>query len=96
MFYCLRLWFDTWYAIKEGKLEYRSGPFRDVIEVDRIKTITFSKSIMSGFRPALGFHGMIIRYDRWNNIYIAPKDREEMTAELVKINGEIEVVRHDN
>ncbi len=87
----LWLWFETNYEIKEGKLVYKSGPFRGNIEISKIQHITRDKTMWSGFKPALGLRGLIIRYNKWDDIYISPADKESFIAELLKLNSNIEI-----
>lgn len=46
---------------------------RGKIEIVGIKEIIIGKSLWSGFKPATAKNGLIIKYDKYNEIYISPK-----------------------
>jgi hypothetical protein len=46
-----------------------------------------------GMKPAFARNGIIVRYNKYDEIYISPPDNNEFVEELLKINPEIEVVR---
>ena len=92
---CLFLWivFDTKYTIKENKLYYCSGPIRGKIDVLKINKIENVKTwyVTSVLKPALGSYGLTITYNRFDDIYISPKNKEDFIAELLKINPNIQL-----
>lgn len=92
---CLFLWivFDTKYKIKENKLYYCSGPIRGKIDVLKINKIENVKTwyVTSVLKPALGSYGLTITYNRFDDIYISPKNKEDFIAELLKINPNIQL-----
>jgi len=45
----------------------------------------------SGIKPALARNGLIIKYAKYEEIYLAPENNDEMVADLLKINSEIKV-----
>ncbi len=82
---------DTKYKIKENSLHYYSGPIRgkiDIMKIHKIENVT-TWYVTSFIKPALGSKGLTIRYEKFNDIYISPKEKEKFIAELVKINPEI-------
>jgi hypothetical protein len=46
----------------------------------------------AGYRPALARKGIVVRYNRWDEIYISPRDQEAFVAGLVERNPGIAVV----
>lgn len=92
---CLFLWivFDTKYKIKENKLYYCSGPIRGKIDILKINKIESVKTwyVTSILKPALGSYGLTITYNRFDDIYISPKNKEDFIAELLKINPNIQL-----
>lgn len=92
---CLFLWivFDTKYKIKENKLYYCSGPIRGKIDILKINKIENVKTwyVTSILKPALGSYGLTITYNRFDDIYISPKNKEDFIAELLKINPDIQL-----
>jgi len=90
----LLLWifFDTAYAIKEGKLYYRSAFINGNIDIQTIRKVDMNSTMWSGIKPALATKGMIIYFNRFDEIYIAPENNEAMISDLLEINPEIQVV----
>jgi len=84
---------DTKYILKENKIFYNSGPFRGSIAIDSIKKITHHSGIIVPvtFKPALNTKGLIIHYNRFDDIYISPKKEDLFLEELLKVNPNIEI-----
>jgi hypothetical protein len=91
--FALGLWalFHTYYKIQDDKLIYRSGYIHGEIEVKSIKEIIKGKTRWVGLKPALATGGLIIKYNRFDDIYLAPKNNEELIEDLLKLNGNIVV-----
>lgn len=87
----LWLWFSTFYEIRGNTLFYRSGPIHGSIEVQRIIAIKKNKTLWSGLKPALSFKGLIIKYNKWDEIYLSPEEKDSFITELVKLNNKIKV-----
>lgn len=85
---------DTNYKIGEKKLFYASGPIRGCIKIAEIRKIEpWNKWYLNSFiKPALDKDGMIIHYNKFEDIYISPKEKEKFIAVLREINPDIEVV----
>lgn len=85
------IYFDTSYRIKEGTLIYKSAFFRGKIDIDDIREIMIGRSIWSaaGMKPALSADGMVIKYNRFDDVFIAPENKEELIADLLELNGSI-------
>lgn len=76
----LILWplLHTYYQIKDGKLIYRSGFIHGEIDINNIKEIIKGKTMWVGLKPALATGGLIIKYNRFDDIYLAPKNNDEL------------------
>jgi len=85
------IYFDTYYKIENNKLLYRSGFLRGEIEIPNIKEIRKGKTKWSGTKPALATNGLIIKYNAYDEIYIAPENNSEMIVDLLKVNSEIKI-----
>lgn len=85
---------DTNYRINNNKLYYNSGPIRGTIEIENIRKIERWNNwyVTSTLKPALGTDGLIIYYNKFDDIYISPKGKEDFIVALRKINPNIEVV----
>jgi hypothetical protein len=86
--FILHLFFKTEYTIDEKKLKIKCGLFSyKPIEIDKIKDISKTKSIISS--PAPSFDRIAIKYGKFDEIIISPKDRLDFVAVLTKINPNI-------
>lgn len=83
----------TVYSIRDSSiLDYTSGPMKGKIEINRIKKIKKNVRHYVGRKPALASNGLLISYDRFNKIYLAPEDEEAFIAAIIRINPDVEVV----
>ena len=80
---------NTHYWIQDNVLHYRSMFFKGSLEVSKIKKIETNTTMWTGMRPALAFGGMIISYNSYDQVYIAPNDQKAMIDFLLKINPNI-------
>ena len=88
----LWLYFGTNYELsKTDGLIYRSGPFNGKINTDRITEIIKGKTLWVGFRPATARKGLIIKYDKYNELYISPKTNETFIAKILELNSGIKI-----
>lgn len=86
----LWLYYGTNYKLsKKDGLIYRSGPFNGKIRIDRITEIIKGKTLWIGFRPATARKGLIIKYDKYNELYITPKTNESFIKEILELNSGI-------
>ena len=85
---------DTRYKIVEKKLFYASGPIRGSIKIERIRKVERWNKwyVMSFIKPALDKDGLIIYYDKFEDIFISPENKEEFIKALCEMNPGIEVV----
>lgn len=85
---------DTNYKIDKNTLFYCSGPIRGTIKIERIRKIErWNKWYVKSFlKPSLGNDGLIIYYDKFEDIYISPKNKEDFINALREINPGIEVI----
>lgn len=85
------IYFDTSYKIENNELIYRSGFLRGKIEIPNIKEILKVKTMWSGVKPALARNGLIIKLNKYDEIYIAPENNDELISDLIKLNSEIKI-----
>ncbi len=95
--FLLLLWayLTTRYQIKNKELHYRSAFLFGKLDIESINSITVGKTLWSGTKPALARKGIIIKYNRYDEIYIAPQRNNEMIAAILKLNPTIEVIYAD-
>ena len=85
------IYFDTFYKIENNDLIYRSGFLRGKVEIPMIKEILKGKTMWSGIKPALARKGLIIKFNKYDEIYIAPESNAELISDLLKVNSEIKI-----
>jgi hypothetical protein len=83
----------TYYTIDGNELRWRSSILFGKFSVSSIQKIAVNKTLWVGTRPATARNGVIIYYNKYDEIYFSPSDNEAFVKALLKINPEIEVVR---
>lgn len=91
MGFLLWLNFGTQYEISQTELKYKNGPIRGKIELERIKEIVKGKSLWSGLKPATARNGLIIKYDKYEEIYISPKTNDTFVNKILEFNKNIKI-----
>ena len=76
---------------KENGLIYKSGPIIGKISVDRITEIIKGKTLWAGLKPATSRKGLIVKYDKYNEVYISPKTNESFIKKILELNGQIKI-----
>ncbi|MEO8886435.1 MAG: PH domain-containing protein [Mucilaginibacter sp.] len=90
----LWMWFDTYYIIKDGELFYKSSFMKGSVPISTMhQIIRHNKGLHScSLKPALSIKGLIIKYNRWDDMFVSPENAEQFIAELQAINPAITVV----
>ena len=89
--FLLWLFFGTSYELTKNELIYRSGPFTGKISLDRIKEVIKGRTHWVGYRPATATKGLIIKYDKFDEIYISPKTNESFISKLLELKSDIKI-----
>lgn len=87
------IYFDTYYKIENNTLYYKTAFLKGEIAINTIKEINAGKTLYAGYKPAVGIKGLIIKFEKYNEIYIAPKSNDEMIADLLKLNPDIRITK---
>lgn len=89
----LLLWmlFGTYYQVTETEVLYFNGPIKGKIQIKDINEIIANKTLWVGFKPALASKGVIIKYNKYDEIYFSPIDNNAFINQLLKINPKIKV-----
>jgi len=87
----LWIYFDTYYKIDNNELIYSCGFVKGKIDILSFKEILKGKTMWSGLKPALATKGLVIKYNKYDEIYVAPESNDEMISDLLKINPEIKI-----
>lgn len=83
----------TEYKIKNKLLYWQSGPFYGKIDIKTIRKIEHHNGIFvpTVWKPALSQVGLIITYNKFDDIYISPEKEVEFVESLLQINPSIEI-----
>jgi hypothetical protein len=80
----------TQYIINENQLIVKSTWIvNEKIDISKITKIEKSNSILSS--PALSLDRLLVRYNKYDEVLISPKEKIEFINELLKINPNIEI-----
>ncbi len=92
--FVIYLFRTTYYTIDENILHVKAGFLVNLnIDIDKIKSISKSNSIMSS--PALSLDRIDIKYGMGQSVLISPKDRKDFIADLLAKNPTIELIGLD-
>lgn len=82
---------DTKYVINHSYLYYYSGPIRGKIDIFNINTIEHQKGwfVNTSIKSALGSKGFIIKYNKFDDIYVSPRDKKRFVEALLDLNPQI-------
>lgn len=92
---CIWLLLDTKYTITgKAVLLYCSGPIRGKIDIGTIRKIEHQQGWISTslLKPSLDKDGLYIHYNKFDDIYLSPKDKEAFVNYLLKINPKIDII----
>ncbi len=87
----LWIWFGTFYQLNDEYFMYQSGPIKKKIPINKIVKIKKNVRSFYGMRPALTFEYMQIRYNAYDDVFIAPKDEATFIADVIHINPNITI-----
>lgn len=92
------LWaqFTTKYELNNKELKYHSGPIRGKIEIEKIREIIKGKTLWAGLKPAIARNGLIIKYDKYDEIYISPESNDMFVNKILEINPNIKIIEIKN
>lgn len=80
----------TQYIINENQLIVKStSVVNERIDISKITKVEKSNSILSS--PALSLDRLLVRYNKYDEVLISPKEKKEFIEELLKINPAIEI-----
>ena len=83
----------TFYTIEDVSLYWKSGPFKGKIEITKINKIEYHNGIVvpTFWKPALSHIGLIITYNKYDDIYISPERSADFIAKLLEKNPSITI-----
>ena len=90
----LVIW-TTAYKIEDGYLKYRSLFIFGKIAIRDIRKLEVGKTLYVGMKPATAKYGIIVKYLKYEELYISPEDNQQMVDALLKENPNIELEYFD-
>lgn len=92
--FMISLFYGTFYEINSDEILIQNGPINGKIKINSIKEIISNTTMWVGFwKPATAMNGLIIKYNKFDEIYISPKTNKKFIEEILKINPEIKITR---
>lgn len=87
----LILWFfyDTHYTLDKEYLVYKSGPVSGKVAIESIREIEKGKTLWSGLKPATAVNGLIVKFDKFDEIYITPETNDSFVEAILNLNSDI-------
>jgi hypothetical protein len=85
------IWFGTYYTLTPEYLKYNSGPIRGSIPLSSIIWVKHQHTLWSGLRVSLAYNGLLIRYNKYDEIYISPADKAAFIYTLQQYNPNVKV-----
>jgi len=87
----LWLYFGTEYELTQSELKYKSGPLRGKIALEKISEIIKGKTMWTGIKPATAKNGLIIKYGKYNEIYISPNTNDTFVSKILELKNDIKI-----
>jgi hypothetical protein len=85
------VYFSTSYKISGEVFYYQSGIIKGEISIHQINKIVKNKTSWSGVKPAMATKGLILQ-KKYDEIYIAPENNEELINDLLRVNSGIKII----
>jgi len=88
------IWYVTDYKIINTILTIRSGPLTKNIPIRSITKIQKGKTKWVGYKLGLSTGGLIIYYNKYDEIYITPQNQDKFCKQLKLVNKNIEIAKN--
>ena len=89
--FLLWLYYGTYYELTQTHLKYNCGPIKGNIEIKEIREIIKDKTLWVGLKPATARKGLIIKFGKYDEIYISPEKNDEFINHILKLNDAIKI-----
>lgn len=93
LFLFTTLYYTTYYKIEQDILIISMFFYKVKIKISEIRIVEYSNSIIKTNLYKPGFHhkGLEILYNKYDDIFISPKNREQFITQLLERNPNIEI-----
>ena len=89
--FLLWCYYGTFYELTKTHLKYNSGPIKGRIEIKEVKEIIKDKTLWVGLKAATARKGLIIKYRKYDEIYISPESNEQFIDRILELNDTIKI-----
>ncbi|SMG41094.1 PH domain-containing protein [Sphingobacterium psychroaquaticum] len=84
----------TSYKITGTDFKYRCLFLFGTIDINKIHKLEIGRTLWVGTKPATGRNGVIIYYNKYDEIYISPENNDDFVRSIQEINPAIELIYH--
>lgn len=86
---------STRFEITNESLTAQTGPFRRTVPITSIVKVVYDDQLfkMSIWKVGCSHHGLMVHYDKYEDIYISPQPRDKFVEDLCRLNPSITVHR---
>ncbi|GAB4245390.1 MAG: hypothetical protein Tsb0034_23850 [Ekhidna sp.] len=88
------IYFNTYYTFDHDYLVWVTGPFKGKIKISEIKVVKRARSIWeitSSIKPILSDKPLLLRYSRYDDLPVSPKNERAFLKELLRVNPNIDM-----
>jgi len=94
--FLLWVYYGTSYELTQTHLKYNCGPIKEKIEIKEIREIIKDKTLWVGLKPATARKGLIIKYGKYDEIYISPETNDKFINHILELNDAIKITTPDS
>jgi hypothetical protein len=92
-FYALKQTTD--YTFKQDVLNCRSVIFHKSLPYSSIRKIEVGTKFYGGLKFSTSLHGLVIHYNKFDDLFISPENPELFIEKLVALNPSISIIRKE-
>lgn len=85
------IFFGTRYELDKKEIRYFFGPFKGKILIADVKQITKNTTKWVGIKPSTARKGLVIKYKKYDEIYISPDSNDAFIKEILKLKANIKI-----
>lgn len=88
----------TYYIVNDTQIKYVCGPIRGKIEINSIRKIEKHDGwyIPTSYKISMDKKGVILYYNRFDDIFLSPKDVEGFISKILDKNPQILIISKNN
>ena len=94
IFLILSIMLNTHYILNNTHLRYRSSFLRGNIPLDKITELEVGNTMWVGFKPATARYGIVVKYSRFNSIYISPDSNDAFIKKITELKPDIIITNY--